>query len=540
MNLNRRTFLATGLVTVGLACATPFIPPRTRRRFKGAVVGGNSPLGHALRDGQLPPPTETAEVGVVVVGGGIAGLAASRRLERSGFRDFVLLELESRAGGNAISGENEVCAYPWAAHYVPLAGTDSHEVIQLFEELGVITGRDSGGLPIYNEEYLCADPMERLLINGRWQEGFVPQLGVTETERQAFAAFFIEMHRLRDTRGSDGRRAFTIPVDQSSHDQEFIRLDSLTMADYLRVNDWYDAAALRWYVNYCCRDDYGAGIDSVSAWAGAHYFASRDGSAANAPGYSVVTWPEGNGWFVHRMQAGLESRIRSCCAVWNVEQAGDRLTVDYYDAARKKSVRLSARGVVWAGPQFVARRAVRQLREQSTNSAAVYSPWMVANLTLDELPGGHGMDLAWDNVFYSGDSLGYVVATHQLPHPVPRRTVLTYYHPLDQDEPAVARQKALARSYEDWCDFILAELSQAHPGIANHITRLDVWVWGHAMVRPVPGYIWGKARQQLARPIGNLVFAHSDLSGIAIFEESYTRGVRAADDLLNLLDHSHA
>ena len=130
-----------------------------------------------------------------------------------------------------------------------------------------------------------------------------------------------------------------------------------------------------------------------------------------------------------------------------------------------------------------------------------------------------------------------MVATHQLPQPVPRRTVLTYYHPLDQDQPPVARQKALTRSYEEWCDLILGELSQAHPDIANHIRRLDVWVWGHAMVRPVPGYIWGGAREQMAHPLGNLVFAHSDLSGIAIFEESYTRGVRAADDLLALLGH---
>jgi hypothetical protein len=31
--------------------------------------------------------------------------------------------------------------------------------------------------------------------------------------------------------------------------------------------------------------------------------------------------------------------------------------------------------------------------------------------------------------------------------------------------------------------------------------------------------------------LGNLVFAHSDLSGIAIFEEAYTQGVGAADSL---------
>jgi hypothetical protein len=541
MSLSRRVFLVTGAITLGIACATPFIPPRgRRRRFGGSIVGGNSSLGHALRDGQLPRPSETAEAGIVIVGGGIAGLAAARRLHRSGFSDFRLLELEARTGGNAISGRNEVSAFPWAAHYVPIAGSDMVEVRKLFEELGVVTGYDSTGLPVYSEEYLCADPMERLFIEGRWQEGFVPQLGIAVSDQQAIDSFLSEMRRLKALRGRDGRRAFTIPVDASSQDEEFTRLDSLTMEEYLRDHGWLDSSPLRWYVNYCCRDDYGAGIEKISAWAGIHYFASRDGRAANAPGYEVVTWPEGNGWFVRQMQSGLEEHIHSSCAVWNVEQQGGLWQLDYYDAERKKSVRLRARGVVWAAPRFVAQRAVRPLREQPTVARApVYSPWMVANLTLDALPAGHGMDLAWDNVFYAGRSLGYVVATHQNVHPFPKRTVITYYEPLDEDEPTVARQKALARSYEDWCDLVVAELGIAHPELVNHITHLDVWVWGHAMVRPVPGFIWGPARSRMLQPLPNLVFAHSDLSGIAIFEEAYTYGVRAADTLLQNPAVSH-
>jgi hypothetical protein len=44
----------------------------------------------------------------------------------------------------------------------------------------------------------------------------------------------------------------------------------------------------------------------------------------------------------------------------------------------------------------------------------------------------------------------------------------------------------------------------------------------------------------MQQPIGNIVCAHSDLSGIAIFEEAYTRGVRAADALLQQLNHPSA
>ncbi len=536
--ISRRVFLSTSALTLGGISAAPFLAGFRRRHFTGSIIGGNAALGHALRDGKLPAVSETADTGIVIVGGGISGLAAARRLEREGFSDFMLLELESRPGGNAISGKNQVSEYPWGAHYVPLAGSDSTEVAELFEELGVITGYDVNGFPVYNEEYLCADPMERLFLHGRWQEGFVPQLGVSAADQHTIDLFFGEMRRFQLARGRDGRRAFTIPLDASSRDEEFAGLDRLTMEDYLRGKAWLNCAPLRWYVNYCCRDDYGAGIDKVSAWAGVHYFASRDGRAANAPGYAVVTWPEGNGWFVRQLQSGIGPRIRSSCAVSNVEMENGQVLVDYFDASQQKSVRLRAKGVVWAAPRFIAQRVIGALRKQA-GSNPTYSPWMVANLTLNAMPAGLGMDLAWDNVLYDSRSLGYVVATHQDLHPVPRKTVLTYYQPLDEEEPAVARQKALSRSYEEWCQLILSDLREPHPEIADHLINLDIWLWGHAMVRPVPGYIWGHGRAQMQQGLGHIVFAHSDLSGIAIFEEAYTRGVRAADSLLAQLGVSN-
>ena len=75
---------------------------------------------------------------------------------------------------------------------------------------------------------------------------------------------------------------------------------------------------------------------------------------------------------------------------------------------------------------------------------------------------------------------------------------------------------------------IVSDLARVHPGIADHIRHLDIWLWGHGMVRPVPGFVWGNVRAQLAQPHGPIFFAHSDLSGISIFEEAATRGTHAA------------
>ena len=53
------------------------------------------------------------------------------------------------------------------------------------------------------------------------------------------------------------------------------------------------------------------------------------------------------------------------------------------------------------------------------------------------------------------------------------------------------------------------------------------------MVRPVPGFIWGEARQAAQAPLsGSLHFAHSDLGGLALFEEANWHGVRAAEAAL--------
>lgn len=56
--------------------------------------------------------------------------------------------------------------------------------------------------------------------------------------------------------------------------------------------------------------------------------------------------------------------------------------------------------------------------------------------------------------------------------------------------------------------------------------------YAHAMIRPVPNLIWGGQREKLSLSLPNLHFAHSDLSGISIFEEALVRGHNAANKIL--------
>src|SRR6476619_123993 len=105
--IDRRTFIGT---LIG-APALIGLSRKAQRAIAGGFVEDGMATGHKLRDRGAPRSTGNPQrTGVVIVGGGIAGLSAGWELERRGMRDFVLLELASQAGGNARSGENEVSA----------------------------------------------------------------------------------------------------------------------------------------------------------------------------------------------------------------------------------------------------------------------------------------------------------------------------------------------------------------------------------------------------------------------------------------------
>ena len=111
---------------------------------------------------------------------------------------------------------------------------------------------------------------------------------------------------------------------------------------------------------------------------------------------------------------------------------------------------------------------------------------------------------------------------------VRHNTVLTYYWPLSDQEPASAREVALARSLEDWQGYIVRDLLRVHPELEEHIENIDVRVWGHAMIRPTPGFIWGEARRAASVHRPPLYLAHSDLSGISMLRRPIAGDMKRA------------
>jgi hypothetical protein len=538
--MDRRAFLrsSAGILSAAALSLIPGCQRKDKKRisFSGSIVGPSYDLGHRLLKGEFPGPTRERKVAVAIVGGGIAGLSAGWKLNRAGFQDFEILELEPEVGGVSRSGVNSISSYPWGAHYIPLPTAESRAVRQLFEELGVIEGQTVDGRPVYKEKYLCFSPQERLYIHGKWQEGFLPALGATRNDLDQFQKFKEIISRYRDRRGKDGKKAFAIPMELSSRDAGILALDRISMREFL-IRQGIDSIPLHWYVNYACRDDYGSHYDAVSAWAGLHYFCSRDGGGDSEES-TVLTWPEGNGWIVKQLEARIKARVMADSLVYRLTDTGKEVLVDVFSPKENSSTRVRAKQVIYSCPRIFAPYMIEGNHPGDSSDVKEfhYSPWLVANLTLSAFPGTQsGTDLAWDNVIYDSPSLGYVVATHQSLATRIKKTVLTYYHAMVWGPPAQERIRLLQTSWAEWADFILRDLSKPHPEIRELITQLDIFRWGHAMVQPGVGFIWGEARKRAAQPRGNIYFSHSDLSGFSIFEEAQYRGVLAAERVLKKL-----
>jgi glycine/D-amino acid oxidase-like deaminating enzyme len=512
---SRRTFLiaagstiaAAGAVVGAKVLGAPALLGLSRKsgpRITGDWVNESASVGHRLRD-RAPHPSarRTVTTPVVIVGGGIAGLSAAWQLDRKGFRDFVLLELERETGGNARAGENAVSRYPWAAHYVPVPGPRATLVRELFRELGVLG--DDG----WDERTLCFAPQERLFLHGEWQGGLEAELLGSRTGREELRRFeeLVAAHR---TSGE-----FTIPMALGARAGS--PLDRLSFDAWLASNG-LRSPAMRWYAGYATRDDYGALARDTSAWAGLHYFASRE-----IPEQGPLTWPEGNAWIARRLAAKVAQRIVTGAPVHRIAADGARWRVYAGD------VEYRCEQVIFAAPTFLAPYVIEGARAPGF----VYSPWLVANLTLDRWPEERGAPPAWDNVLRAGAGLGYVVATHQsLRARETGPTVWTYYDALAGLEPAYARRTLLAARWDDWVERIMKELEAAHPNIRHCVSHVDIFRIGHAMVRPTVGFLGADARTDPQWAPRGIHLAHSDLSGLSLFEEAQFRGVAAADAVL--------
>lgn len=529
-NWSRRELLLTFLgAPFALAACRESAP----RRFpEGEIVGQNAQLGHILRENRSfeVPADNWKNVKVVIIGGGVAGLSAAWKLAKQNFHDFVLLELENETGGTSRSGVGQPVNYPWGAHYLPVPFQENTELISLLDEMSLTEGRGTNGDVVIKEQFLCRDPEERVFYKGRWYDGLYLHVGESEEDKRQFTEFQKQIDHWVSWRDAKGRRAFVVPSASCSDDVEVTALDKITFAEWMRQNG-FTSDRLIWYCDYACRDDYGLKLDQTSAWAGLFYFCSRVRKGGEES-QAFITFPEGNGRFVDHLAESVKEKILRSHVVVSIVSTGNGVEVVCLAGGELRGFHCEK--VIYASPVFTAPYVIRGFREDAPFAANEFqhNAWFVANLFLKDRPKprlARDFPLAWDNVLYESPSLGYVNATHQKGIDY-GPAVFTYYYPMCHEENG--RTKLFNYEWRDLADVCLTDIARAHPEIYDLCERVDIMRWGHAMISPRPGFIWGSERQKAMKPYRNIHFAHTDMSGIALFEEAFYHGFRTASDIL--------
>ena len=489
-------------------------------------------LGHALREGRTfdVPADNWRSVKVAIIGGGVAGLSAAWRLSKQNFDDFVLIEIEKETGGTSRSGIGTLVGYPWGAHYLPVPFRENTDLIELLDEMLLIEGRGMNGDVLIKEQFLCREPEERVFYKGRWYEGLYLNAGSSDVDKRQFTEFQKLVDYWVGWRDTNGRRAFVVPSAHCSNDVEATSLDRVSFGEWLQQNG-FTSERLIWYCDYACRDDYGLKLEQTSAWAGLFYFCSRVRKSGDES-QPFITFPEGNGRFVNHLSESAKDKILRSHMVVSI--VPNEKGVDVVCLAGEELRGFHCEKVIYASPMFTAPYVIREFNDYPPFAANEFqhNAWFVANLFLNDRPKprfAKDFPLAWDNVFYESPSLGYVNATHQKGIDC-GPTIFTYYYPMCHEENG--RTKLFNYAWRDLADVCLTDVARAHPDIYDLCERIDIMRWGHAMISPRPNFITSETRQKAMKPYRNIHFAHTDLSGIALFEEAFYHGLRAADEIL--------
>ena len=493
------------------------------------ITGTNYVLGHKLWAKDFPKPTEEIRIKYLIVGSGISGLSACRYLNKHNEKDFLLVEMENHLGGNASSGENRFSKFPLGAHYLPIPNKEDLELIEFLKECKIYLGDDKNGLPILDDEQLTFPKEERLFFKNEWQNDLIPQNGISSKTKEEFNRFFKMMDEFRIKKDTSGKYWFDIPLDKSSQETEARNLDKITFENWLQLNDFHFYELL-WLLDYSCKDDYGLGLKFVSAWAGIHYFAGRKNNWATNRHDQVFTWPEGNARLAKYLSQSVGDKYLKSHLIFDIKTDNENVEILAFDNQSKKTKKIIAEKVLFATPQFVNQHIFKDRHFKNFN----YVPWLLATFTLKNEFGG-AEELAWDNVIFGTEGLGYINDQQQNLNQIVDEKVITYYRSFSTDDCKKARRQLYNLKEEELKNLVLDDLKIAHPEIENFIIDIQFHKLGHGMISPVPDFIFGEEKELAKKSIDDKIFfAHTDLSGISIFEEAFHQGIRAAKEMIKI------
>jgi hypothetical protein len=482
---NRRQFLEAALSSAaGLALGQDESQEARARRIPARFVGDAFERGHHW----ITPDPEKLHVdrrektAVVIVGAGIAGVVAAWRLQSGGVDDFVLLELEDKAGGLARSGMMGATAVPFGAVTMAVPHAATSPAVMRFLEFGGVARRQVSFSP-------------QVFDSGVWR---TKDLELGPPYAYPAATLF-----------APDSRSFQATLDRSSV-AEWLVSAKASRAVVLSAERW-------------CLLRFGSRAADISSASFAldvgRRFRTGDGRALVVPGglaSALAPLLEKIGQRLLPGRVAVLVKSAESGAIVRAVNALDAVVTDY-----------EAKAVVLAVPPFIASRISPALHQRQRLDVPATTPWLVTAVMVSRWPKGFDPEVPFRQcpderaslILHAGRPPEAVIIHHR-PFPSPAATpARMFLRDLDAEE---------ARAWA------FRELAPVFPDLPALATRVELFRIGHGATRPAPGFLTGIA-PRLRAPMPPIYPCGADYTGLPCVEAAIEDGVRGAEEVLKSL-----
>jgi protoporphyrinogen oxidase len=488
MSANRRDFIkfvVAGAVTAGCPIDLSLVAAQTgdAQKHHGADVDGeDNRICHQVRDGRVfSRPPASARHDVVIVGGGVSGLAAAYRLQH---RDFLLLEKEPHWGGNAYEMEYEGNIYGTGSAFL----TKDEYAYAFSKEIGLEM------LPIDSSD---ASIIRGELVPDTWGDG-LDKLPYAPPVRESFKKFKKEM----------------LAIDVEKRGKEVYEKP---FSDFLKG---YPEELKLWWDSFG-PSNWGATSEETTAGLAIEALQEMVEESRTDDRY---TWPGGLGAITKKLADILlpkyKDRMQTGATTVAVVSEKEQVLVTYMLGGELKTV--AAKAVIMATPKFITRRIVEGLPEKQSDAMHQirYIPYPVVNLIFDKPVFNHGYD-TWcpGNAFTDVVVADWVI--RKQPGYQQKFNILSCYTPMKEDERGYLLNEIGARRI---AANVLSDFQKLMPGLNVDPIEVHIYRRGHPLYMSTPG-LYTQVQPLARQPLDRVFFANTDSEGP---ESTTNTGILAA------------
>ncbi len=459
------------------------------------------PVGHLIFSKQNFKQEKSLKYEYLVVGGGIAGLAAACSLQD---KDFLLCELSGEVGGSSGSISIGGNRYAQGAHYdLAYPGYFGEETLGFLENLKIIEYNSFTRLWEFRDKQYVINPINesRCISHDTYRNDVIPD----DPARAVFQDLL-----------DPYKNHMKMPTRLITED--YRNLNEITFAGFL--SDKLTASREFMHaIDYNMLDDYGGTAAEVSALAGIHYYQCRPYFYQPVELFSP---PQGNYYFIGKMLEKLPlERIRTGCLISRIEKSGDEFNVEIINVNGPEIIKLEVRKIIYAGQKHALKYVFPEDQKLFTGNS--YAPWLVMNLIVDNLYEEHAF---WQNeiLYENPNLLGFVDSRAQW-HKKSDAHIITVYYCFKPSQRLILAN--INQNKNRIADQTIRYVSDYFKiPLAGKIRKIYIKVLGHAM--PVPGINYLFHDKNDERSCKNLVYAGVDNSRLPLLFEALDSGIYAS------------